>query len=170
MSAVVCESTRKLLPLDTTFESKRIHQFVNFLIPDSFEQRGELVDQRLCQQHMPHELIQLASDGSSTYWQWTDDAVDADGDGVIDPLNFIDALAMTAVQLKRYHGQVPDESWRWASNRYYGSQHAPYFDGTWERGRRGAARYRYGVREYWTAWCRDMRLCGQSEQLALASF
>jgi membrane-bound lytic murein transglycosylase B len=99
-------------------------------------------------QHMPAELIKWTASG----WQWTGDAIDFDRDGVVDPHNLADAMAMTAVQIRRYHDKNPNQSWRWAVNRYYGSQKAAYYAGQWEASRKGQ-RFRYGVKEYWASWC-----------------
>ena len=99
-------------------------------------------------QHMPAELIKW--NGRS--WQWTSDAVDFNRDGVADPHDLADAMAMTAVQIRRYHDKNPRRSWRWAVNRYYGSQRAPYYAGQWENSHKGR-RFRHGVKEYWASWC-----------------
>lgn len=116
-------------------------------------------------QHLPAEIIkwERGADGLHN-WKWTRDAVDADRDGVVDPLNFVDAMAMTAIQLIRYKAQAdakmgignPRGGWRWATNRYCGSQKEAYFDGRWEIRPSGKRRFRYGVRDHWTAWCQYM--------------
>lgn len=100
-------------------------------------------------QHMPAEILDWTAKG----WQWSNDAVDGNGDGIIDPNDLADAMAMTAIQIRRYKERAPDRSWRWAVNRYYGSQRAAYFDGQWETAPSGKRRYRHGVREHWFAWC-----------------
>lgn len=107
-------------------------------------------------QHMPAELIKW--DGGR--WQWTPDAVDFNRDGVVDPHDLADSMAMTAIQVRRYHDKNPQRSWRWAVNRYYGSQRAPYYAGRWEASRKGP-RFRHGVKEYWASWC-AYRGCNQN--------
>lgn len=115
-------------------------------------------------QHMPAEILKW-HEGA---WRWSEDATDGNNDGVVDPNNLADAVAMTAVQINRYREvRGSDGTWRWAVNRYYGTQHAAYFDGQWERGRRGTRRYRFGVREHWIAWCRDIGCRGDRVQYAV---
>lgn len=97
-------------------------------------------------QHMPAEIITIDADGKA---KWSSRAVDEDHDGVVDPDDLADAMGMTAKFLRSYYeakvGTLGTAAaWRWAVNRYYGSQHAGYYSG--KNGRRGVA-------SYWKAWC-----------------
>lgn len=102
-------------------------------------------------QHMPAEIVrQVQLPDGRLVWQWKD-AVDWNRDGLVDPHDLGDALAMTALELRRY--LTEGGSWQWAANRYYGSQTEGYFEGGWES-HGGNRRFRFGVRHWWIAWCR----------------
>ena len=103
-------------------------------------------------QHMPGEIVEFDKSGQA---QWGSRARDFDGDGVIDPHDLDDAMAMSAAFLKKYHQQYG--SWQKAVNRYYGSQTAGYMEGTTEG--------RKGVVDYWKIWCSSYENCTNSQQL-----
>lgn len=130
--------------------------------------RGPKASQRICNpqevytsyalamgptQHMPGELVhRLKVATSRSRWQFTPACVDWNRDGACNPNDLDDAMASTAYQLRQYYEQK--RSWRWAANRYYGSQHGGYFYGRWEwSDRRGTIRYRRGIRDYWLSYC-----------------
>ena len=76
---------------------------------------------------------------------WTEDAVDYNRDGVIDPLDLPDAMAMAARHLRRnYNSRMRDHSgdpsivWQWAIGSYFGEQNAQYIR---------------TVVFYWKQWC-----------------
>ncbi len=117
-------------------------------------------------QHMPGEHVEVETrPGGSRVWVYTARSIDFDRDGVFDLGSLADAIAATAIELREYKAR--GGSWRWAVNRYYGSQREGYYEGRWERSR-GRVRYRRGVRDYWAAWCRTMG-CGPA-RLSSASF
>jgi hypothetical protein len=105
-------------------------------------------------QHMPGEIVKFKDDGTP---YWSDRAVDFDRDGVVDPHDLDDAVAMSAAFLSKYYGEYGN--WQRAINRYYGSQTAGYMEGT-TAGRKG-------VVDYWQDWCRKHERCG-SDRSALA--
>lgn len=90
-------------------------------------------------QILPTMMAKERPDGS---FAWTDNVVDYDGDGVADPHNLADALAMAAKIIRRHFEEEGD--WVRAVNRYYGSQTHGYFEGTDDR---------LGVVDYWQRWC-----------------
>lgn len=99
-------------------------------------------------QHMPGELVDTSVDPPI----FKEDAIDADCDGVMNPLELPDAMAMTAWQLREYHDQCMREGkvsenkcWRWAAGRYYGSQTDRYYEGGGKRP---------GIKRRWDEWCR----------------
>lgn len=98
-------------------------------------------------QHMPMTL--LPEKGRREY-RWAPHVVDFDGDGVFDPFELPDAMAATALFIKRHHSRKYRElghkkAWVYAINRYYGSQTAGYYEGN---------RRRKGVVHHWRKWCR----------------
>lgn len=106
-------------------------------------------------QHMPAEIAVIAADGSAS---WGRRAVDYDQDGVVDPHDLDDAMAMSASFLRRYYESKVEElgesgAWRWAANRYFGSQTAGYYDGTDDR---------RGVAHHWNVWCERYGSCDQA--------
>jgi len=90
-------------------------------------------------QVLPTLLVSERGDGS---YAWTDNVVDYDGDGAVDPHSLPDALAVAAKVIRRYFEEERD--WVRAVNRYYGSQTQGYFEGTDAR---------LGVVDYWQRWC-----------------
>lgn len=103
-------------------------------------------------QHMP--LTMLPEEGRRKY-RWASHVVDFDGDGVIDPFELPDAMAATAMFLKRHHfRKLPKvghkKAWVYAINRYYGSQNAGYYEGD---------RSRKGVVHHWRKWCKMTGSC-----------
>ncbi len=149
-------------------------------------QRGPKRGQRICRasevrtsyalamgpmQHLPQELVvcQPRPDGACL-WQYTSAAVDFNGDGVADPHHLADAMAMTAVQLRKYRQEFG--SWGAAANRYCGGRpptYHGYFEGRWEwRGQQRSLFYRRGVRDLWhEEWCGKIDThCRQQDRLA----
>ncbi len=106
-------------------------------------------------QHEPAEHVERVA-GT---WRYTDISVDFDRNGVFDPHTLADAVAATAVELKKYkHDPKSNGTWRWAVNRYYGSQKGGYYDGRWEwKEKTGTVEYRHGVHDYSIAWCKKHR-------------
>lgn len=103
-------------------------------------------------QHMP--LTLLPEDGRKEY-RWAPHVVDFDEDGVINPFELPDAMAATAMFLKRHHFRKLSKvghkkAWVYAINRYYGSQKAGYYEGD---GRRK------GVFHHWRKWCEMTSEC-----------
>lgn len=111
-------------------------------------------------QHMPGELVKPCADKPEEYC-FTGDAVDFDADGVVDPWKLPDAVAMTALELRNYYEQSCRNgqcSWRWAANRYYGSQRGGYYDGAWKQ-RSGEEIWRDGVKQNWAECCSESGRC-----------
>lgn len=128
---------------------------------------GPRKDQRLCSpyqvrtswafamgpmQLMPGELVETFQRPDGTRgWRYSEDAVDGNRDGVVDPHNLEDAMAMAAKKLRRYYAEYG--SWRRAAERYYGSRSEGYYEGRREHAD-GRYRRRKGVRDHWYDWCR----------------
>lgn len=111
-------------------------------------------------QLLPSSVLAVRPDGSAA---WTSNAVDFDGDGVVDPHSLPDAMAMAARHVRSNFEQrsaavAPNEAWVWAANRYFGSQTAGYYEGT--------TAGRQGVQGYWREWCEKMSPCAGRELLA----
>jgi hypothetical protein len=108
-------------------------------------------------QHMPNVLLIPRDEGG---YRWNDHAVDADGDGVRNPFDIDDALAMTALELRKRHAKAVKrgeaDPWRDAVIRYSGEGNDPYFEGG-----TGAGQQQAGARHYWQAWqqCRTRGDC-----------
>lgn len=103
-------------------------------------------------QHMPMTL--LPEKGRRKY-RWASHVVDFDGDGVIDPFELPDAMAATALFIRRHHYRKFREighkkAWVYAINRYFGSQTAGYYEGD---------RSRKGVFHHWRKWCKMTGEC-----------
>lgn len=97
-------------------------------------------------QLMPNTIAFLRPDGSIG---WTKVAVDADGDGVIDPFSRADAFA-SAAQLIRM-GYDRHGNWLGAIDRYYGAPKAGY---------------RRNVVRGWSEWCSIYGCSSASEMVA----
>jgi membrane-bound lytic murein transglycosylase B len=111
-------------------------------------------------QLLPSSVLTVRPDGSTV---WTSNAVDFDGDGVVDPHSLPDAMAMAARHVRFNYEQKapsadPNDAWIWAANRYYGSQTAGYYEGT-TKGRRG-------IQDYWREWCEKISPCTGGQMLA----
>jgi hypothetical protein len=106
-------------------------------------------------QHMPNVLLIPRDEGG---YRWNDHAVDADGDGVRNPFDIDDALAMTALELRKRHAKAVQrgeaDPWRDAIIRYSGAGNDPYYEGG-----SGQGQQRAGARHYWQAW-QDCRAKG----------
>lgn len=102
-------------------------------------------------QHMPAEIITFDGNGQA---RWSARAVDYDRDGVVDPHDLDDSMAMSALFLKKYHSELG--TWQKAVNRYYGSQKEGYMEGT-TAGRKG-------VVDYWRDWCSSFERCDDRRQ------
>jgi membrane-bound lytic murein transglycosylase B len=102
-------------------------------------------------QHLPGYVVAKQSDGS---YAWTDRVVDYDGDGVFDPHRLPDAMAATAKFVRRWFDKK--NSWRYAADKYFGSQQGGYFVGRPDRP---------GVRQYWREWCK-LHGCTQDAKVA----
>lgn len=113
-------------------------------------------------QQMP-QWLWLAGPGNTLVW--SEHAKDADGDGVINPLDLDDALAITASQLRKNHDKAVAKGvsnpWREAVIMYAGRgpDNLPkpqYYDGHVKDGKRIA-----GAVDYWKAWqqCRAQGDC-----------
>jgi len=113
-------------------------------------------------QHMP--LTLLPEKGRRKYG-WAHHAVDFDGDGVINPFELPDAMAATALFIKRHHDRKyhkvgHEKAWVYAINRYFGSQTAGYYEGD---------RSRKGVVHHWRKWCKMTDECQAMAPLHPAS-
>lgn len=109
-------------------------------------------------QHMPAEHVERVTDARGrSVWQYTKRSIDFNRDGVFDLHNLADAVAATAFELKTYReSKNSDGSWRWAANRYFGSQKKGYYEGRWEWNEETQKlRYRRGVLDHWVAWCKE---------------
>ncbi len=109
-------------------------------------------------QVLPTVVIDV--DGSNG---WTANAVDFDGDGVIDPHSLPDAMAIAALEVRHRFERAapaanPYDAWITAANGYYGSQTAGYYEGT-TAGRRG-------IQDYWQRWCEMPGNCRNGSALA----
>lgn len=113
-------------------------------------------------QQMPQWLLMAGEDGGLV---WSEHAKDGDGDGVINPLDLDDALAITASQIRKNHDKAVKKGlpnpWREAAIVYAGRgpDKLPkpfYYDGRIVDGKAVV-----GVSHYWTAWqqCRKEGNC-----------
>ncbi len=110
-------------------------------------------------QHLPINIMKQDADGRMVF---TDYAVDADGDGVVDPHSLGDALHMTAKFLRKHKDS--GHGWNYAVNAYFGNQKLGYLEGT--------TRGDVGVAAHWREWCRKYRCDGRPGGLlaSLSSF
>lgn len=111
-------------------------------------------------QHMPAELVQKTSAG---LWRYNPrHAMDWNRDGVVDPHDLGDAMAMTAHILRRLKNNKG--SWPLAAASYFGSNKRHYYEGCWEtHPRKGHLRERRGVRDHWVRWCEAFG-CGKTRK------
>lgn len=109
-------------------------------------------------QHMPLVVLRPRDEGGYT---WASQAVDHDGDGFRNPFDADDALAWTALEIKKHYDRFVAKGeanpWRAAVVRYAGNNGKDhYYDGRIVNGKPVA-----GVSHYWTAWqqCRKEGTC-----------
>ncbi len=108
-------------------------------------------------QHMPNVVLRPRPEGG---YVWASQAVDHDGDGYRNPFDPDDALAWTALEIKKHHDRFAAKGeanpWRAAVIRYSGHGNTPYYEGRVVDGKP-----KTGVRHYWTAWteCRKTGDC-----------
>jgi len=124
-------------------------------ICDSYEVRSSYALAVGPLQHLPMNIMAPGPDGRMAL---TDYAVDADGDGVVDPHRLGDAMHMTAKFLRKQ--KDTGVSWTHAVNAYFGSQKLGYLEGT--------TRGDIGVVEHWRRWCQQHK-CQESPNRLLAS-
>ena len=153
------------------------HQWLSFKHICTQQQHGHEVSQTLCDplkvhtsyamalgpmQHMPMTL--LPAKGRDKY-AWAVHVVDFDDDGAINPFELPDAMAMTALFIKRHHFRKyekrgHDKAWVYAINRHYGLQNAGYYKG-------GRSR---GVMHYWRDWCKMTGDCRSHAVYSIVAF